>query len=166
MITDKICYVHLRNQRPDGNYEVKGGATIAWVVDSETGDIVIGKPSRCMIDNVKTGEQGDIFQKHIGRQNAYNNLVFHSPILRVTRDSLVWLATQQATASMNFTTLTPNAINALAEYVKGEIKGYIETFMNSSWYEQIVRSHFTLHPDNRLDIAREPMSPTNTVVGV
>jgi hypothetical protein len=164
VITDKICYIYLRNQRPDGHYEVKGGATIAWLVDSRDGSIVIGKPSRCMADDPKSElkPKGDVFVKAVGRRNAYNNLTDLAPAFVVKRETLIWLAANQAVHSLQlFDVLSPSAVNGLYEHFLREIKSNVESFMNSNWYEQVVRSHFVLHPDNRLSLAPAAATPEN-----
>jgi hypothetical protein len=158
VITDKTCFIHLRNYDEYGNFRVKGGATIAWIVDEETGDIVIGQPARCM--------EVDTFKKETGRNLAWSNLTYERAAFRIARASLVFLAQAQARSALRFSVLTPNAIAGLNDYIATEIQLNVEQTMSSNWYEQIVRAHFVLHPNNRLEQAVEALNPLNVLLSV
>lgn len=154
MITNKFCFIYLREKDAQGNFLVKGGVSIAWLVDAATGDILIGKPAKCMADDPKKGIAGDVFTKEEGRRRAYDNLVFHGAAIRISRDTLVSLAQSQFEQSFQgVRELTPNATNMIASLAKWQISEAIEQFMSSTWYEQVVRAHFELLPGNRLLMA-------------
>jgi hypothetical protein len=162
LITDKICYIHLRHTYPNGQFYVKGGATIAWLVESETGDIIIGRPARCLADNPKNGTVGDVFQKAIGRNVALGHLSMHAPAFVVKREALLALAMTQLRGRLDsWGEVSPDSADTIADVIAAALLAGVESFMASTWYEQVVRAHFRLEEDNRLLMADEAMSLDN-----
>lgn len=146
MFTNQVFYVHLRNTLPNGMYAPRGGATIAWRVFA--GNIHIGMPARC-----KSGKNGDMFNKRIGRIQALSNLMNENLAFVVGQDVLTHIARSQM-----YVSLTSNGVlQSVAKSIVNRV-GIVEETMSLRWFEEIVRLHFSLDLDGALYIATNTIS--------
>lgn len=136
MITDKTCYIHLREQDDQGQVKHKGGATIAWYVCGDTDDIIIGRPAQC--------NTSDEFRRNIGRELALDNLQSKDPLAIVHSDIYAQLAVHNASKAMHFNALSPNGNSDLRFALQLLIEDKPAAMLSSAWYEALVRDIVTI----------------------
>lgn len=144
MITNKICFIHLREATvnwPRKEYAQNGGATIGWMVTS-SGDIVVGNPARCRED--------EKFVKQLGREEAIKKFQNEQPFFRLSHAELVRLGVAHSISSVDFDMLTPRARFELMTNFKNQIQETILDALSSRWFEERVRDRLIL-VDNRVE---------------
>jgi hypothetical protein len=137
MQTGKIYFIHLRETNEQtGELAQKGGATVAWMVEEETGNLVIGQPARCRSD--------ENFIKSEGRDTAMDNLLSQDPLEVYTRDEVTAVAAAGGIPALNFSTLTPSARVVLMSKLLELLQLSPSDTMSTQWYESFIRSRIEL----------------------
>lgn len=155
MQAGKLYFVHLRETDATGEYKQHGGATIAWAV-TEQGDIVVGQPARCRSD--------EKFVKREGREVARAKFDLHDAILVIPANYVQSFATAEATLYLNHPFMTPSARMALFDAAAALAMTDITETMATSWFEQLVRSRFTLENNQVKTLFAEAKQAEATVV--
>lgn len=137
MQTGKIYFIHLRDiNQETGEYVQKGGATVAWMVEEETGDLVIGQPARCNVT--------DNFVKSEGREVALDNLLSLEPLEVYLAAEVAAIAASGGIAALNFSTLTPSARVVLISNLLELLQLSPAETMSTQWFESFIRSRISL----------------------
>lgn len=147
MIADKICYVHLRPSFNANNSSPTGGATFAWYVDEDNGNVFVGKPARCKMTTGK--DLGDNFVKATGRELALQKLKTVDPLFVITRAEYMSNLLVNIESIFQLPGLSPQGNAALANSLKRMLVVDPIGMMSSTVFEQMVRGSLQLTNDNR-----------------
>ena len=131
MISNKICFTHIRTFDQYGYISSKGGMTTAWSINDD-GDLEIGYPARC--------NSGDQFCRAVGRNLASDNFKHGTHIAVIPNKELVSNVIAQAGNTFDMKSLSRFANNSLLLTFADTIEDHgLAKVMSSSWYEEIVR---------------------------
>lgn len=159
MITNKICFIHLRDQqqRTWSGLEDKqtGGVTVPWMV-TEGGDIIVGQPARCR-DNER-------FVKALGRAEAKHKFETLPPLFTIPKGRVQELAVCQGMASVALPVLPPKARYSLMASMAALLEANLLDNLSSGWYEQQVRDRLSFkNNDVTYDESVEAIFDANNV---
>lgn len=141
MKNGKICYIHFRNTTPGtDNPLAKGGATVAWRINPDSGDIEIAAPAVC--------SPADNYIKSVGRYIATANLGDKPLAVSVPKTEYVAQLAAELDHNLSAPVLTPALVAALKATAQGFLADDIFNTANSTWFESQVRGRVVFHEDH------------------
>lgn len=161
MKNGKICFIHFRNTENGVDQPLsKGGATVAWRINPDSGDIEIGAPAVC--------SPADNYVKSVGRDIALLNLVGNKsqgveakPLaVSVPKAEYVDSMSKELDYNLSAPVLTPELIYALKATAFGFLEDGIFSVANSTWFESQVRHRVVFH-ENRVHTVNQKSYGSN-----
>lgn len=139
----KVFFTHLREVGLDGEFKATGGATLAWSIDENNGELRVAVPAIC--------HKKDNFERRMGRCVAQYNYDQMPPLFILPKDYYMSMAKMGAIQHMQVPVMTKQGQDKLLEATLALLEEDIYTMMSSNWFESIIRD-FIVFENNRLTV--------------
>jgi hypothetical protein len=127
----KLNFIHKRNYSGwEKTLMPHGGMTVAWIIDPDTMDLVIGRPAIC--------HPKDMFCKATGRAYAINNLSTHE-VVRISHKTLMIEAADYIFETSDIL-LSGSTRMAMQVACLQKLHDDLFTTMSSCWFADRVRT--------------------------